>query len=106
MGEHLTELEQLILLALVRLQDNAYGVTIRRELLKRAEREVSLGALYRALDRLEDRGFAKSRVGEPTPERGGRRKRYFAITGAGASAVTESVGRTQRMAAGVILEGA
>lgn len=106
MSDYLTELEQLVLLALVRLGTHAYGVTIRRELVERGDRDVSLGALYRALDRLEDRGYAKSRLGEPTAERGGRAKRYFEITAPGKSALNQSLARVQRMSAGLAVEGA
>lgn len=86
-GDHLGEFEQLVLLALVRLQDNAYGMTIRREIAERAGREVAIGAVYATLDRLEEKGFVSSRTGEPTPERGGRAKRYFKIEAPGLTAL-------------------
>jgi PadR family transcriptional regulator, regulatory protein PadR len=79
----LGEFEQAVLIALVRLRDKAYGVPIRKELSLRLSRDVSVGAVYTTLDRLEEKGLVKSRVGEPTVERGGRAKRYFEITGAG-----------------------
>ena len=73
------ELEQLILLVVLRLEDNAYGVSIQRELLSVARRKVSLGAIYTTLDRLESKGYVSSTVGGATPERGGRAKRFFEI---------------------------
>ena len=74
---YLGELEQIVLLALIRLGDNAYGVPIRQEIERRTQRSLSIGALYRTLERLEDKGFVSSRTGDPTPERGGRAKRFF-----------------------------
>ena len=83
----LGEMELMVLLAIVRLGDEAYGVPISRELLDLAGREVALGSIYAALDRLEQKGHVESSLGEPTPERGGRAKRYFHITPAGLRAV-------------------
>ncbi|MET3665926.1 PadR family transcriptional regulator [Caulobacter sp. 1776] len=75
-------------LATLQLQPrDAYGVTIRARIKERTGREPSVGALYTTLERLEEKGFIRSQVGESTPERGGRAKKYFAITGAGVSAV-------------------
>jgi DNA-binding PadR family transcriptional regulator len=84
---YLGELELMVLLALVRLGDDAYGVPIADELLHLAGREVALGSIYAALDRLERKAFVTSLLGEPTPERGGRAKRYFRITPAGVRAL-------------------
>jgi PadR family transcriptional regulator PadR len=84
---YLGELELMILLALVRLGDDAYGVPISKELLELAGREVALGSVYAALDRLERKRFVTSTLGDPTPERGGRAKRYFRITPAGIRAL-------------------
>lgn len=81
------EMELMVLLALVRLGDDAYGVPISKELLNIAEREVALGSIYAALDRLEQKGFVTSLLGDPTPERGGRAKRYFRVTSAGLEAL-------------------
>jgi DNA-binding PadR family transcriptional regulator len=89
-GDYLGEFEQIILLALLRLRDNAYGMTIRREILKRTGREVSVGAVYTTLERLEEKGYVSSRQGEPTAERGGRAKRFFMIEAAGLLALRES----------------
>jgi DNA-binding PadR family transcriptional regulator len=87
---HLGEFEHTVLLAVLRLNDEAYGVTVRREIEGRTKREVSIGAIYATLDRLEAKGYVRSRVGEPTPERGGRSKRFFRITAQGVSAVNRT----------------
>ena len=84
---HLGELEMIVLLAVVRLGDDAYGVPISKELLILANREVSVGSIYAALDRLESKGFVSSSLGDPTPERGGRAKRYFRVTSNGVRAL-------------------
>ncbi|MBB5060665.1 DNA-binding PadR family transcriptional regulator [Granulicella aggregans] len=84
---HLGEMELMVLLVVVRLGDNAYGVPISKELLILAEREVSLGSIYAALGRLESKGFVSSSLGEPTPERGGRAKQYFRVTNSGVQAL-------------------
>jgi DNA-binding PadR family transcriptional regulator len=72
--------ELMVLLALIRIGDGAYGVPISREIEKRSGRVVSMTTIYAALERLEGKGLVSSEMGEPTPERGGRAKRYFAIT--------------------------
>jgi PadR family transcriptional regulator, regulatory protein PadR len=77
---YLGEFELMILLALIRVGDDAYGVPISKELLNTAGREVALGSVYAALDRLQEKELVSSRLGDPTPERGGRAKRYFRIT--------------------------
>jgi len=71
------EFEQLVLLALLRLDNDAYGMEVREEIEKRTGREISYGAVYTTLDRLEQKGYVAHRVGEATPERGGRAKKYF-----------------------------
>jgi PadR family transcriptional regulator PadR len=93
----LGEFEQLLLLAIVHLGDDAYGVTIRREIAARTGRDVAIGALYTSLDRLERKGFVRSTMSEPTAERGGRSKRCFRIRPAGATALRESRARLARM---------
>ena len=77
-------------LALIRLGDNAYGVPISEELEKRTGRDVAIGSVYAALERLEDKGFVTSELGEATPERGGRAKRYFRVTARGLKEVRET----------------
>jgi DNA-binding PadR family transcriptional regulator len=86
----LGDLEQLLLLAILRLGDEAYGVTIRAEILAKASRNVSPGALFTMLVRMEDKGLLRSRMGEPTTERGGRAKRYFTVTAKGVTALKAS----------------
>lgn len=89
--DRLGEFEQKVLMALIRLGTNAYGVTIRQEISKRSRRDVSVGAVYTTLSRLEEKGFVKSEVGESTPERGGRAKKYFQITAPGNRALEASL---------------
>jgi PadR family transcriptional regulator PadR len=91
--DYLGEFEHIIVLALLRLEDRAYGVTVRQEIEIRTHREVSIGAVYATLDRLETKGYVKSHRGDPTPERGGRSKRFFRVTAKGVAAVS----RTQRV---------
>lgn len=89
-GDFLGELEQVVLLSLARLGDQAYGVAIRQEIAARARRDVAIGAVYSALDRLERKGYVSSRLGEPTQERGGRAKRYFRLERAGSLALEQT----------------
>ncbi len=89
-GEYLGEFEQLILLALLRLADDSYGMRVRREIEERTGRTVTIGAVYATLDRLESKGMVGSTLGEPTAERGGRAKRTFFVTAEGAGALKQS----------------
>jgi PadR family transcriptional regulator, regulatory protein PadR len=73
----------MVILALMRLGDDAYGVPISREIEEQTGREAAVGSVYATLDRLVEKGFVSSRLGEPTAERGGRAKKYFRITPAG-----------------------
>jgi PadR family transcriptional regulator PadR len=100
----LGEFEQLVLLALVRQGSDAYGVTVCQDIAERTGRDVSLGAVYKALDRLEDKGFVQSRLGVPTPERGGRRKKHFRVLGAGQRALTQSLVALRKMTDGLEAE--
>jgi|SRR5687767_14499956 DNA-binding PadR family transcriptional regulator len=100
---NLGELEQLILLAILRLRDDAYGVTIRAELAERAGRTVAPGALYTTLERLEIKGLIVSRMSDPTPQRGGRAKRHVTVTAEGMEALTRSVQAYQRLLDGLKL---
>src|SRR5215216_6210887 len=86
----LTDFELMILLAILRIGDDAYGVAIGREIETTGGRRVVLAAIYAALDRLERNGVVRSSVGDPTPERGGRAKRFFRVTPPGLSAVRET----------------
>jgi PadR family transcriptional regulator PadR len=90
--EFLGGFELLVLLAILRLADDAYGVPIADAIEKSSGKRVSVGSLYLTLERLESQGLVTSRLGDPTPERGGRAKTYFRITGHGLKAVR----RTQR----------
>jgi DNA-binding PadR family transcriptional regulator len=99
--EYLGEFEQLILLALVRLGDDAYGMTIRDTLLERADRDVSFGAIYSTLRRLEAKGLVSSSMGESTPVRGGRAKKYIQILPRGRAALKASQRAIGRMAEGL-----
>lgn len=86
----LGQMEHLVLLVVVRLGNDAYGMRISEELADRVGREVSIGSVYAALDRLERRGYVTSRIGDPTPHRGGRAKRYFAAERRGVEALADS----------------
>ena len=86
----LTDFELMILLAILRAGDEAYGVVIAKELGTTAKRDVLLGAVYTALERLERNGLVASRLGEPTAQRGGRAKRYFRVTSQGLRAVKDT----------------
>lgn len=98
---NLGEFEQIVLLAIMRLGDQAYGVAIRDEIRQRTGRNTAPGALYTTLDRLEQKGLVTSRLGEPTPERGGRAKRYYAVSAAGAEAVERAQRCYQRLLEGL-----
>ena len=101
MSDYLGEFEQLVLLALMRLGEEAYGVTIRDTLRERAGRRASFGAIYSTLRRLEAKGLVRSSVGEPTPVRGGRAKKHIAVTPRGRAAVREARRAFGRMAEGL-----
>jgi len=87
---HLTDFELMILLAILRIGENAYGVPIAREIEETGKRTALLGAIYAALDRLEENGLVMSSYGDPTPERGGRAKRFFKVTSKGIKAVKDT----------------
>jgi DNA-binding PadR family transcriptional regulator len=93
----LGELEMMILLAILRLENETYGVPLARELSAVRGRDVSLGSVYASVDRLEIKGLVKSKLGESTPERGGRAKRYFSVTPEG----LRTVQATRRMLTGL-----
>lgn len=95
--------ESLLLLVILRLHDHAYGVSIRQELLDQADKDVAIGAIYTGLDRLEQKGFVESWSGEPTPERGGRAKKFYRVTAQGKNALRETHRAIHRLSTG--LEG-
>ena len=95
--EGLNEVDQLVMLALVRLDSSGYGVTIKAEIENRSGRSVSMAAVYSSLDRLERRGYAESWLSDPTSERGGRAKKHFKITAAGATQLRDARGTMAKM---------
>lgn len=97
----LNDLEQLILLALLRIGDDAYGVSVREEIEARARRSVSIAAIYAALERLEQRGYVDTWLSPPTGQRGGRAKKHFRVTPAGAAALRRARAGMEAMWAGL-----
>ena len=97
----LGEFEQIVLMAVVRLGADAYGATIRRDIEARTGRRLSISAVYTTLERLEDKDCVRSSIGEPTAERGGRRRKYFALKPAGARALRAAYSAYTEMAAGL-----
>ncbi len=91
-SEFLGEFEQIVLLVVARLEGGggAYGMAIRQEIDERTSHDVAIGSVYSALDRMEKKGLVTSEVGDPTPERGGRAKRYYRLRRPGALALTRS----------------
>lgn len=101
----LGEFEQVVLLAILRLGEDAYGVTIGTEITTCTGRQPTPGALYTTLDRLEDKRLIASRLGDPTPQRGGRAKRYFTLTSKGVAAITRAQQSYRRLLEGAKLPG-
>jgi len=97
----LGDLEQLVLLALIRLGTDAYGVAVQREIAQRAGRDLSFGTIYSTLARLEGKGLVTSHLGDPTPERGGRRKKFFTLRPAGRRAVRQNLKALRTMTQGL-----
>jgi len=95
------DFEKLVMLAVLHLEDDAYGAEIVRELEERTGRDVSSGAVYVALRRLEEKGMARSRTGEPTPERGGRAKRFYRLRAEGVEALREARQEWEAMTTGL-----
>ncbi len=100
----LGEFEYLLLTAAARLGDQAYGVAIRQEIESATRRRCSIGALYTTLDRLEAKGFVKTWMGDPTPQRGGRPKRMVRVTAKGVQAATAFYNAVTRVSRGVAWE--
>lgn len=101
--DYLGEFEHIVILALLRLAGRAYGVTVRQEIDVRIGREVSIGAIYATLDRLEAKGYVKSHLGDPTAERGGRSKRFFHVTAKGITAMNRTHRALRSMTEGLEL---
>jgi DNA-binding PadR family transcriptional regulator len=103
MGEqkdYLGNFEEIVLLAVLRLEEQAYGAKIRQTVAEALKKDVSIGAIYVTLDRLERKGYLKSWQGEATPERGGRAKRYFRIEGVGVRALNDTAAARNRLTEG------
>ena len=97
----LGDFEQLTLLGVLRLGDDAYGAAIRQEIHARSGRDVSINAVYTTLERLETKGLLRSWVGEPTAQRGGRRRKYYALRPAGETALRQAYRAFTAMAGGL-----
>jgi PadR family transcriptional regulator PadR len=100
-ADYLGEFEQLVLLALMRLGDDAYGVSVRDTLLQRTGRDVSFGAIYSTLRRLEAKGLVRSSLGDPEPVRGGRAKKHVVVLPRGRAALGEAQRAFKRLSEGV-----
>ena len=99
--KHLGELEQMVLMAVLQLKDGAYGTSVLKELSERGGRKVSPGALFATMDRLEGKGLVASRLGDPTPGRGGKRKRFLTATPEGIAALRDARNAWVRMSEGL-----
>lgn len=95
------EFELLVLLAIMRLGDEAYGVTIREELERETSRTLTLGTVYKTVGRLEGKGYLETRMAPPTRERGGRRKKLYGLTPAGVEVARRSLVDLRRMMKGL-----
>lgn len=99
--DYLSQLELLVLLAILRTRENAYGMSIAREIEHHSGREVVLAGVYAALERLEEKGLVRSERGAPTPQRGGKARTYFAVTAMGLEAVRSAHATFSRLSAGL-----
>jgi DNA-binding PadR family transcriptional regulator len=100
-GDFVGEFELYVMLALARLGDEAYGVTIRREIEARTGRTIVIGAVYATLARLEEKALVQFRISDPQPVQGGRARKYFTLTAAGTRALRHSTAMLARMMAGL-----
>ena len=100
-GNSLGDFEQLVMLALIRIGEGAYGMIVRREIEDRTGREVSLGAIYATLDRLEGKGLVRSTLGQAGQARRGRAKRFFTVEAAGLEALRRALAALDRMRDGI-----
>jgi PadR family transcriptional regulator, regulatory protein PadR len=101
MPPYLGEFEHLVLLAVLRLGETAYAVPIREEIVGRGGRAVARGALYTTLDRLEQKGLLRSRLGDPLAERGGRARRYYGLTVRGLASLRAARSAIDRLSSGL-----
>jgi DNA-binding PadR family transcriptional regulator len=97
----LGEFEQIVLLALLRIGADAYGASVCLEIEKRSSRSASLSAVHTTLERLEQKGMVRSRIGDPTPQRGGKRKRHYEVSAPGMRALQASYRSIKQMADGI-----
>jgi PadR family transcriptional regulator len=104
-GEFLGEFEHIVILAILRLGDHAYGMRIRQEIEERTSRSVAIGAIYATLDRMRAKGYVSTWLADPTPERGGRAKRFFKVEAEGLAALKLSQDALKRMRQGVRIAG-
>src|ERR1700722_8851702 len=102
----LKQTEQVVMLAILRKQPDAYGVSLYEELEKRLDKQIPMATIYATLETLEKKGFVKSKQGQATAERGGRAKMFFQITGKGQTALNASLQQLDRLRAGIKLAGA
>ena len=102
--EYPGEFEQVVLLTVARLNGEAYGMAIREEIADRTGRDVGIGSVYSALDRMEAKGFVSSSLGDPTPERGGRAKRYYRLERAGVLALQRAREMFTNLWEGLVLD--
>ena len=100
-GDFVGEFELYVMLALAHQGDEAYGVTIRREIEERTGRTIAIGAVYATLARLEDKGLVQYRISDPQPVQGGRARKYFTLTAPGTRALRHSTAMLARMMAGL-----
>jgi PadR family transcriptional regulator, regulatory protein PadR len=100
-NQALGDFEQLVLLGVLRLGDDAYGAAIRQEIHNRSGRDVSINAVYTTLERLQGKGFLRSWAGEPTPQRGGRRRKFYALRPSGEAALRQAYRAITAMAGGL-----
>jgi PadR family transcriptional regulator PadR len=103
---YLGEFEHIILLTIMRLKGEAYGVNVRQQIKELIDRDVSIGALYATIDRLEKKSYIIARSGDPTPERGGRAKRYFTLTSNGIKVLKQTKNSLDMLWSGLSLNNA
>lgn len=104
--DYLGQFEEILLLAVIHLGEQAYGARLRQKVEEVMDKSVAIGAVYTTLERLERKGYVSSWQGEATPERGGRAKRYFKVLGAGEQALHDTEEARKRLRAGMVLDPA
>lgn len=104
-GGELSALEQKVMLAIMRQHPSAYGISIQEHLSEKTGKDYSFGSIYAVLERLAEKGFVKSRTGDPTAERGGKRKLFFSLSGKGITALEESLNALDVLRRGIRWKG-